>query len=120
MQIVQRLVASLFLFACASAFALDSNYQLDIGTSVRDGTLKVEPRVSGPAGKMLRYEMDVRRQGQGGSSNSSQAGTVRLDDAGKAKLAMNSVSVSPRDRYEVTVRLLDGDRVVAEDSVRQP
>lgn len=52
-------------------------YRLDIGASVRDGSLKVEQAVAGPAGKTLRYEITVRRDGQGGSSNSSQAGGGR-------------------------------------------
>ena len=117
---MRNLIALASFVICATAFALDSNYHLDIGTSVRDGSLKVEPRISGPAGKVVRYEMDVRRQTQGGSSNSSQAGTVRLNDEGKARLAMSSVSVSSRDRYEVTVRIFDADKLVAEESVREP
>lgn len=114
-----RFVVPLSLLVAATALAADSNYGLDIGASVREGMLRVEPRVSGPAGKMLRYKVEVLREGEGRSSNSSQAGTVRLDDYGNARLATNSVSVTPSDRYEVTVRLFDADRLVAEQSVRQ-
>jgi hypothetical protein len=93
---------------------------LDIGTTVREGNLKVEPQVSGPAGKALRYEIDVRREGAGGSSNNSQSGGVRLDAGGKAQLASNSVSVTPGDAYRVTVRVFDAGQLVAEQSVRHP
>jgi len=110
-----------FALAMASVPALgDSAYQLDIGTSRQGSSLKVEPTVTGPADKSLRYEMDVRREGRGGSSNSNQAGTVRLDSSGHGKLASNSVSVSSADRYRVTVKLYDADRLVAEQSAQYP
>jgi hypothetical protein len=116
-----KLSVMLFSFTlAATASAADSPYKLDLGASVRDGSLKVEPQVSGPAGKELQYKMEVRREGQGKSSNSSQGGTVKLDEKGHARLASNSVNVSSNDRYEVSVRLLDGSRVVAEKSQKYP
>jgi len=116
-----RLPAVIFATAVATAaVAADSAYKVDLGASVQGSTLKVEPNVTGPAGKELSYEMKVRREGQGKSSNSTQGGTVRLDQAGHARLASSSVNVSTDDRYEVTVRLLDGGRVVAEKSHQYP
>jgi hypothetical protein len=116
---MKRFAAAL-AFLAVSAVAADSPYKLDLGASLHGGSLKVEPQVSGPAGKQLQYKMEVRREGQGKSSNSSQGGTVKLDESGHARLASNSVSVSPNDRYEVTVRLLDAGRVVAEKSQQYP
>lgn len=98
----------------------DSPYQLDLGATVEGGSLKVQPTVSGPPDKPLRYEMRVRREGSAGATNSSQSGTVRLDSEGQAYLASNSVSVGPNDHYVVTVRLLDAGRVVAEQSAQYP
>ncbi|HET7363522.1 MAG TPA: curli-like amyloid fiber formation chaperone CsgH [Burkholderiales bacterium] len=116
-----RLSTALAVMALLPAPALgDSGYQLDLGARVEGGSLKVQPTVSGPPDKALRYEMQVRREGSAGASNSSQSGTVKLDDDGHAQLASNAVSVGPNDRYEVTVRLLDGGRVVAEQSARYP
>jgi hypothetical protein len=113
--------AVLLSFAlAATAAAADSPYKLDLGASVHGGNLKVEPQVSGPAGKELQYKMEVRREGQGKSSNSSQGGSVKLDENGQARLASNSVNVSSNDRYEVTVRLMDDGRVVAEKSQHYP
>jgi hypothetical protein len=113
--------AMLFCFTLATtASAADSPYKLDLGASVQGGSLKVEPQVSGPAGKQLQYKMEVRREGQGKSSNSSQGGSVKLDENGHARLASNSVNVSSNDRYQVSVRLLDGGRVVAEKSEQYP
>jgi hypothetical protein len=115
-----RYLIVLLAMSPAAVLAADSAYRLDMGTSVESGTLKVEPRVSGPANKALRYEMKVRREGSGGSSNSNQAGTVRLDDSGEGHLASNSVSISPSDRYTVTVKLLEAGRVVAEKTAQYP
>ena len=115
---------AVLLLLAANAVAQESadgpRIALDIGTTLRDGSLKVEPRVSGPAGKALRFEIDVRREGAGGSSNNSQSGRVRLDSSGTAQLASNSVSVSSRDAYRVTVKVFDAERLVAEQSVRHP
>jgi hypothetical protein len=100
-----KLVASLIALAfAASTIAADPTYKLDLGASVEAGSLKVEPQVSGP----------------GKSSNSSQGGTVKLDENGRAQLASNSVSVSANDRYVVIVRLLDAGHVVAEKSQQYP
>jgi hypothetical protein len=110
-------VALAFLPLAAMA---DSPYRLDIGAEVHGNNLTVEPTVVGPADKSLRYEMRVRREGEGRSSNSSQSGTVKLDAQGRGQLASTSVSVSPSDRYEVVVRLFDANQVVAEQSARVP
>jgi len=116
---MKKLATALF-FVPMTALAADSAYQLDLGASRQGDSLKVEPRVSGPAGKELEYKMDVRREGQGKSSNSSQRGTVKLDESGHGRLSSSSVNVSSNDRYEVTVRLMDNGRVVAEKSQQHP
>ena len=102
------------------AYAADDRYTLDLGASVEGSSLKVEPTVTGPAGKVINYQMRVRREGGGNSANSSQGGTVRLDNNGHAQLASNSVSVSPSDRYVVTVRVMENGKVVAEKTQQYP
>ena len=116
---MRKLLLIVFAFAPLMTYA-DSGYRLDLGAEVHGNNLTVEPTVVGPADKALAYEMKVRREGQGRSSNSSQSGTVKLDADGRAKLASNSVNVSPSDHYEITVRLFDRDRLVAEQSARYP
>jgi hypothetical protein len=103
---------------CANALAAD--YRIDPGASVRNGMLTVEPRVQGPAGASVRYEIRTTREGQGGTSNSSQNGDARLGSDGAARLAITSVNVSAQDRYSIHVRLLENGRVVAEETVRYP
>ena len=112
-------LVSALAFVSATVWA-DSAYQLDLGAEVRGSNLVVEPTVLGPAEKSLRYEMKVRREGAGRSSNSSQSGPVQLDARGRAQLASNSMSVSPADQYEITVRLFDANELVAEKTARVP
>ena len=97
-----------------------SDYRVDLATSMRGSTLRVEPQVSGPPRSELRYELEVKREGPGKSSDSSHAGTLRLDDQGKAQLATNAVNVAPGDSYEVEVRLFEKGRLVARESARHP
>jgi hypothetical protein len=119
MRLRTRIPAALLAF-CSAAFSADAAYRLDLGTSLREGNLHVAPRVTGPAGKALRYEMQVTREGGAGRSNSRQAGSIRLDESGRARLASNSMSVGPHDEYRVDVKLYEGGRLVAEESVRHP
>jgi thin aggregative fimbriae synthesis protein len=112
---------SLFLAALLVSYsALAADYRLDPGATVRDGTLQVSPTVQGPAGAALRYEVKTVREGAAGRSNSSQSGNVRLGQDGSAKLATTSVSVTPQDRYRISVRVLERDKVVAEEEVLYP
>lgn len=114
-----RVLLLLFLLLPAAVLA-DASYRLDLGATVANGSLKVEPTVSGPPGKVLGYEMSVKREGAAGSSSSNQSGTVELGPDGIGRLASNSVNVASGDRYRVSVRVTDRGHVVAEDSTRIP
>jgi hypothetical protein len=115
-----RFYSLAILLFCAAALAQDPAYRLDLGISMVSGTLRVEPVVAGPGGKTLRYEINIRREGKGGTSATSQAGTVRLDGAGKGQFAYSSLSFSPGDRYRITVKLYDGERLVASQETVEP
>ena len=110
----------LLLFFSAAALAADPAYKLDLGLSLRGGSLRVEPVVTGPAGKQLRYQLDIKRDAQGRSASTSQAGTVRLDNSGKGQFAYNAVTVNKGDRYTVTAKVYDGDRLVASEQAVEP
>lgn len=84
------------------------------------GTLRVEPTLAGPGGKTLRYEMSIRREGKGAAAATSQAGTVHLDGAGKGQFAYNSLSYSPGDRYVISVKVYEGERLVASEQAVEP
>lgn len=103
------------------AHAADSRYSIEIATSKEsDGGLRMQPRVRGPAGKAIRYEVNVRRAVGQGSADVTQTGSARLDDRGEAELSSNTVSLAPGDRYDLKVRVFEGDRLVAEQSTSRP
>lgn len=115
-----RAIVSVILLMAGTALA-DSAYRVDIGTAEeRDGSVQIEPRVTGPAGKSVRYEVEVRRGSQGAKANSSQSGSVRIDDSGKAQLSSNAIRLSRGEQYEMNVRLFEGGQLVAEQSTRRP
>jgi Thin aggregative fimbriae synthesis protein len=114
---MRTLLLAALLLSCS---ALAAEFRLDPGALVSGGTLVVEPQIHGTAGATLRYEIRTTREGSGGKSTSSQSGNVRIGEQGSARLARTSISVSPRDRYRVEVKVFEGGRVVAEEVVRYP
>ena len=116
---MRSLIFSAILAVASPLASSDASWRLDPGAELRNGNLRVEPKVSGRPGASVRYEIEVRKSGSG-SSNSSQSGRARLGDDGEATLASTSVSVRPGDRYDVEVRVYDGDRLVAHRTVKHP
>ena len=107
-------------FGALAMMAAAAGYQLDPGASLEGRTLKVAPRVSGPPGARLRYEIEVRKGGSGNSSDNRQSGTVVLDGAGSARLATSTVSVQPGEAFSVNVKIFEGERLAAERSMKGP
>ena len=116
---MRSLIFSAILAVASPLASSDASWRLDPGAELRNGNLRVEPKVSGRPGASVRYEIDVRKRGSG-SSNSSQSGRARLGENGEATLASTSVSVQPGDRYDVEVRVYDGNRLVAQQTVAHP
>jgi len=115
-----RVILFLSLLICSAVALADPAYQLDLGATSQAGRLKVEPTVTGPANKSLRYKMEIRNQG-GGNARSRTGdvrlgGSVHLDADGHARIASSSVSLSSGVRYRVTVQVFDGKALVAEQS----
>ncbi len=97
-----------------------SGYSLDPGASLEGATLRVAPRVSGPPGERLRYEIAVRRHGAGNSADNRQSGTLVLDAKGAARLGTTVVSLHPGESFSVNVKIYEGERLAAERSVSGP
>ena len=98
----------------------DAGYKLRIDSSLKDGQLSVVPRIAAPAGARLRYEMVSSKQGGAGTSSTSQSGNVSVGADGSAQLATLRVGVGPQDKYEFTVKVFDGAKLVAEEVLRHP
>jgi len=115
--------AALFIplfLAGTSVMADEPGYRLRVDFSRHDSTLTVTPYIAAPAGAALRYEMVSSRHGAAGVSNTSQGGRVAVGDSGSARLSMLSFSVTPQDRYVVTVKVFDGPKLVAEEVLQYP
>jgi hypothetical protein len=116
---VRSLAYCVFLLS-SIALANAPGYDLSLGAEARDGTLKVAPIVTAPAGTKLRYDVSTTRIGRSGNSNSRQSGNVTVGDDGKATLSQVAVSVSPQDQFVVHVEVYDGAQVVASKILRHP
>jgi hypothetical protein len=116
---MRSVIFTVILAVAVPLASADASWRLDPGTELRNGNLRVEPKVLGRPGASVRYEIEVRKSGSG-SSNSTQSGRARLGENGEATLASTSVSVQPGDRYDVEVRVYEGDRLVARRTVEQP
>lgn len=98
----------------------EPGYRLSMGAEVRGNMLALAPTITAPAGKTLRYDFVTRKSGRSGTSNTRQGGKVRVDGAGRASLSKVSVSVAEGERCEVSVKVYDGERLVAAQSLNHP
>ncbi len=105
----------LLVLVSASAVASTSGYELSINAERRDGNVSVAPTLTAPAGTKLRYEIVARKQGSS-SSSSQQSGNVTVGENGMASLSELSFTVGPQDRCEVSVKVYEGDNLVASHS----
>ena len=98
----------------------DSAYRLSIDSELREHRLTVAPRLTGPAGRGLRYEIVSTKTGPAGRSDTTQSGHVALESDGSARLSTLTLGVGDSDRYDVAVRVFEGSRLVAEGILRYP
>jgi hypothetical protein len=115
-----RTALAFLLLAASAVLANEPGYQLRVNSKLEGGTLTVAPQITAPPGAELRYEVISSKQGSNGKSNSSQSGNVTAGPDGTAKLSTLSVSVGPKDKYVLAVRVFDGAKLVAEESLRHP
>lgn len=116
---MRKLAITLLLFS-AGSWADAPGYDVSLGSSIRDGSLRIAPVVSAPPGKKLRYEVLTQRSGPSGNHNSRQSANVTVGADGKASLSQVAVSVQPSDRYEVKVEVYDGNELVAAETLKHP
>jgi len=119
---MRAIALALAVAAATAALAAraGAGVSVDPGAAVEGRSLKVAPRVSGPPGARLRYEIEVRREGAGNSSDNRQSGTVVLDAAGSGRLATSSVSLQPGESFSLNVKIFEGERLAAERSMKGP
>ena len=119
-----RCMTRTLVFACVllstSAMASEPGYRLSIESSLEGGKLTVVPQLSAPAGARLRYEMVSEKQGGAGKSSTSQSGSVSVGADGAATLSRLSLGVGAQDKYVIRVKVFDGAKLVAEETLSYP
>jgi hypothetical protein len=109
-----------FLLAISPLARGDGAFRIRIAAVPDSGMLVITPLASGPADRVLRYEVRAEQQSPGGKSTSVQAGTVRLAPRGETALSRLAFALSPGIRYEIVVRLFEGDAPVGESRLAYP
>lgn len=117
---MRRFTLFSIVLALSSALASEPGYELILGAEMRGGTLTITPVLTAPANQRVRYDVVVTRSGRSGKSDSRQGGDVTVGANGTTALSQLSISVSEGDRYEVSVRVYDAARLVAERAFRHP
>jgi hypothetical protein len=110
----------LILTASANLMASETAYRLWIESSVEGRTLTVAPHMTGPAGTHLRYQITSSKLGASGKSSTSQSGQFPLDEKGSRPLATLKLGVDADDRYSIAVKVFDGAKMVAEQTLNYP
>src|SRR6266545_2709794 len=110
----------LSLAASANLMADETGYRLWLDTSTSGKMLTVVPHIAAPAAAMLRYEIVSTKHGKSGRSSTSQSGRVAVDKEGSQTFAKLSLGVGPEDRYTVAVKVFDGTKLVAEQTLDYP
>ena len=110
----------LIVTAGVNVMASETAYRLWIESSVDGRTLTVAPRMTGPAGARLRYQITSSKLGVSGKSSTSQSGQFLLDENGLRLLATLKLGVDADDRYSVAVKVFDGAKMVAEQLLNHP
>ena len=106
------------LVSAASVGADD--HRVWIETSVDAGRLLVVPQIEAGHAASLDYELISAKTGKAGRSNSSQAGSVRLDQGEARVLTRLRLSVAGEDKYLLSLRVYENGKLVAEDAVNYP
>jgi len=107
-----------FVDVLKQRFGLDFAFANEL--EVEGGKLTVVPQLSAPAGARLRYEMVSEKQGGAGKSSTSQSGSVSVGADGAATLSRLSLGVGAQDKYVIRVKVFDGAKLVAEETLSYP
>jgi len=115
----KRVVLAL-IAALAAACVHAADLQAWIDTEIRDGMLQILPKVKSQASVVVRYELDAKKSGAAGRSESRQGGTKSIACCEPASLALLRLSVTPEDVYTLTLRVFVGSDLVAQDEIVYP
>ena len=96
------------------AMAQDPDAGLQVETYLDDGMLTVVPSVQLDRPARLRYEVSSSRSGTAGQSRTSQSGVVTAEAGKRQTLSTLRLSLGPTDRYAISIRVFEGDKLLEE------
>jgi hypothetical protein len=92
-----------------------------VETSTAGGGATFVGRLRSVGPLSARYELTATRQGPSGRSSTRQAGTVKLPAGGEQRLSeLGLAPLGPQDRWEVVLKVFQGDALVAVHRVGSP
>lgn len=100
----------------------EKDYKAWIEIEYKDSYLKIRPFCFNNTLKdeVLRYKLEVKKNGKSGTANIFQAGSVYIPSQEKKCLSKVTLGISPKDCYQMKLEVYKDGKLVAEDSVFYP
>jgi hypothetical protein len=102
------------------AMAGSDTHRAWIETSLEPDRLIAVAYVEAAHDASLDYELISAKSGSAGRSNTSQSGSLRLQQGESRSINRLRLGIHGDDQYTLTLRIYENDRLVAEDSVTYP
>ncbi len=98
------------------------DYEACIAIKSEDCHLKVNGYClnNTPEDSVLRYELKAKKLGEAGRAETCQSGSVEVRSRQKECLSQLELSVYPKDRYQIELKVYKDGKLVAEDFVSYP
>jgi len=116
---------AVWIFGCSTPyqdfqyFQNDRDYRAWITIKSQDSYLEIRvyclnntPKVS-----ILEYDLKAKKVGEAGRTETSQAGSVNIFSQEKKCLSQLGLKVSPKDCYQIKLKVYKDGKLVAEDFV---
>jgi len=100
----------------------EKDYEAWIEVEYKDSYLKIRAFCFNNTSEdeVLRYKLEARKSGKSGTAKTFQAGSVLIPTQEKKCLSQSGLSISPKDHYQITLKVYKDGELVAEDSVFYP
>ena len=112
--------SSILVFAQAGFALAQAPAEAWLETTPMEGRLKITAYARGGPHASARYELLSEKAGASGKSTSRQSGTFDLKCCDPVALSNLSLGLKPGDRYVITLRLLEGETLLAEKIFSYP
>lgn len=121
-------IGGIWFFGCSAAYQdfqhcqNDEDYRAWIAIKSEDCHLKIKAYCLNNTAEdsVLEYELKAKRVSEAGRADTCQAGSVEIQSQEKKCLSQLGLSVSPKDRYHIELKVYKDGKLIAEDFVSYP